>query len=81
MTWHDISTAPKDGTVIDLWCPAGPKNYAGRHADCWWWTPTWEGDGKPGWVVRYSETTDNCWTLDAEPSHWMPIPLPPSPPQ
>lgn len=29
--WHDIATAPTDGTIIDLWHPS-----YGRMTDCWW---------------------------------------------
>ncbi len=29
--WHTISTAPRDGTIVDLW-----HTMYGRLTDCWW---------------------------------------------
>jgi hypothetical protein len=64
--WQDISTAPKDGTVVDLW--RGPRDgYPGHMAreakwvDGYWW---WKSN-------KYQEQDDNI-------SHWMPIPPPPA---
>lgn len=65
--WQPIATAPKDGTVVDLWV-----NGIGRFTNCvyrddddWWWY----------W-------TDNLATglwcpLALVPSHWLPLPAPP----
>ena len=79
--WQPIETAPRDGTVIDLWAEGF------RFADCMWGKPEhccgeagwhcdseWHGQ-EPGWVV----TADNAflWT-DYEPPHWMPLPAPPA---
>ena len=82
MTWKSIDTAPKEGTKIDLLFPY-PH---GRAINCFWlpnttasggmwvWrTPTWEG----GAVLP-----EDHWMLNGysfiEPSHWMPVPTPPS---
>lgn len=67
--WQPISTAPKDGTIIDLWL--GPP-YNQRLADHKFSEGNWAGlefneyEDEDRWVERY-------W----EPTHWMPLPLPP----
>lgn len=43
-TWQPIETAPKDGTVIDLWYPD-----FGRLADQWY-------DADDGWFVAPNPT-------------------------
>ncbi|MCD1645218.1 hypothetical protein [Aurantimonas coralicida] len=45
--WQDIESAPKDGTIIDLWHPA-----YGRMTDCWWDDGEWAAfvsDGFTHW--------------------------------
>lgn len=76
--WQDIDTAPKDGTVIDLWIED-----QGRFTDCHWGhtehtcgeagqycDSEWHAE-KPGW----------CWgTLNEQitgATHWMPRPADP----
>jgi len=73
-----IATAPKDGTVIDLWidearvrsCRWGKPGHtcgeAGRYCDSDW-------HSEPAGLVN---TATNC-TLDEAPTHWMPLPEPP----
>jgi hypothetical protein len=62
MTWQPIETAPKDGTVIDLWAVCG-HDYSGRAENQYWnkkrrvWVHTHGGDLSPFYVT-----------------HWMPIP-------
>jgi hypothetical protein len=78
--WQPIETAPKDGTVIDLWINGSrtPDAYwgrpdhtcgeAGRYCDC---CPTYDG-----WVdstfMHYLNGDDGM--LGHEPTHWMPLP-------
>ena len=76
-----IVTAPKDGTLVDLF----HKEF-GRHADCYWGRPDhvcgeagqycdsdWHGLAE-GWVCG---TFNEC--LDAEDfTHWMPRPAAPA---
>ena len=44
--WQPIETAPKDGTIIDLWVPG-----FGRLVDQWWDDGAWSG------VVSNSEVS------------------------
>lgn len=66
MEWHPIETAPKDGTQILVW--GDPYSYD--------WAI---------FIVRYVQI--NKWSgwqtwdsADQEPTHWMPLPQPPSVP-
>lgn len=80
MEWQPIKTAPKDGTIIDLW----HKEFH-RQTDCMWGLPhhtcgeagrycdsEWHG-AKRGWV----DTTFNDFVVDGTLTHWMPLPEPP----
>ncbi len=75
MTWRTMDSAPKDGTVVDLWVGGH------RLADCFYGPPHHE---------CISQYCDSCpddlnvkawrWTMFSErvtPSHWMPIPAAP----
>jgi len=77
--WQDISTAPRDGTRIDLW------GKFGRATDCYWGKPyhccgeagrhcdsEWHGMAH-GWVCG----TFNH-TLEEDFTHWMSLPAPPA---
>jgi hypothetical protein len=63
--WQPIETAPKDGTVIDLWCGGE------RYADCQWYKNEWR-------EYRYDDF-DSLALLPVErlPTHWMPLPTAP----
>lgn len=84
MTWRPIETAPKDGTLVDLWCvdPAGefvPEGGGIRLTDCGWddvsgWTRIMD-DGDEDIVQDW---VDNPLGLPPwKPTHWMPLPEPP----
>ena len=80
--WQDISTAPRDGTIIDVWlqesmsdirfyCSSEPLRirdsiYGGRAAG-WFW--------KDGKFRPYLKCLN--MTTFVEPTHWMPLPEPP----
>lgn len=77
--WQPIETAPKDGTVVDLWseefgrqpgCYFGLPSHEcgeyGRYCDSDWHNLT------PGWV---SDMNEPIWWDDT--THWMPLPEPP----
>lgn len=64
--WQPIETAPKDGSLVDLWC-VHTTMPAVRSADMSWrrgkWRQPWGQELNPGWHA----------------SHWMPPPDPPNP--
>lgn len=65
--WRPIESAPKDGTLIDLWAEcwdANGKMVFRRIPNCHWY----EDKNRSGWVGLYSAEY---------PTHWMPIPEPP----
>lgn len=65
--WQTIETAPKDGTLIDLWIGGE------RYVDCYWRkAEDWEDDDASGWVSQYEKVL-------GAPTHWMPRPAPPTP--
>jgi hypothetical protein len=66
--WRDIATAPKDGTICDVWCiPTGISGGGyDRVPDCWYSNGSW-------W--RYSEIGDDqCRIEVCNVAHWMPLP-------
>jgi hypothetical protein len=66
--WQPIETAPKDGTVIDLWC--WPYNGQARRMTGYWWVRGvgWRTD------LRENDIAKSKWN---KPTHWMPMPAPP----
>lgn len=74
MDWQDISTAPKDGTVILL--SKGDEVHPGA------WCPSEVGDDLYPWLfwhrLNASQVKPNGWQERA-PTHWMPLPAPPLP--
>jgi hypothetical protein len=77
MAWQPISTAPRDGTVIDLWCTGEPDDIAfycrdlfgkrqGRVTECYF---------DRGWRPCMGLTRGAL--LPVEPTHWRPLPNPP----
>jgi hypothetical protein len=71
--WQPIDTAPKDGTRVDLWAKMWQvynDEFTGkRFADCYWTN----GDSMSGRHAHWREL-DPSW----RPTHWMPLPEPPS---
>ncbi|MET0439152.1 MAG: DUF551 domain-containing protein [Devosia sp.] len=82
LTWQPIETAPKDGTVIDVWRKQGGRetvSWGLRPHDCGEMGPhcdsDWHSENKPGWVCatfgEFVGGKHNPFT------HWMPLPPPP----
>jgi hypothetical protein len=73
--WQDISTAPKDGTVIDLWVvfPSGPVRWADAR-----WVEAGEHScsGPANWCSRENFPL-HAFVEKPVATHWMPIPNPP----
>lgn len=71
MDWQPIETAPKDGTVIDLWINGA------RWTDCWWQVGN-RLHPLDGWYSDALDCGDADWFCDdQQPTHWMPLPAPP----
>ena len=74
--WHDIASAPKDGTVVDVW--AGGR----RYTDAEFRFPReWGKDGETMcWCSDYSDydDSDKWYEIEPQPSHWIPLPAPPT---
>ncbi len=78
--WQPIETAPKDGTLVDLWCERthcyGHVEFV-RKTDCSW------GDI----ADQFSGTVFQDWRGIGEtyaenvPINWMPLPDPPKTPK
>ena len=66
--WEDISTAPKDGTNIDLWCRDVKTGESYRFPDSYW---CWDRQ-------QWHGCDEYIWPEADVPTHWMPLPPPPS---
>lgn len=73
--WQPIETAPKDGTIVDVWL--GDADESDRNFYCtgktrrspgWWWSK-----GK----FRPLGGLEPAMPVFVEPTHWMPLPAPP----
>ena len=74
--WQPIETAPKDGTIIDVWlgdADAGERSFYCAPGSCrsanWHWL---EGKWRPFAGASVLVTF-------VQPTHWQPLPAPPSP--
>jgi len=68
--WRTIDSAPKDGTMVDLWCrspgiSAGPD----RIPDCWFSGSEWR---------THDPDADEGYTRVYNVKYWMPRPIPPN---
>ena len=68
--WQTIDTAPRDGTVIDLWV----SNQ--RLANCFWLV--FLDDDDAHWCQQYAEMPRANFQIDEIPTHWRPLPEPPA---
>lgn len=81
--WQPIETAPKDGTEVLLFAP-GRLTYGAwvepspepniKYRDGFAPEPEWE-DFEPYW-----SSWDGGFTTEHPPTHWMPLPPPPTTP-
>ncbi len=74
MDWQPIETAPKDGTVFDVWLGDCDEN--DRQFYC-----TGKTRRSPGWAWA-REKFRPCGglpvvTVFVQPTYWMPLPAPP----
>jgi hypothetical protein len=68
--WRSMETAPKDGTMIDLWIGTS------RQPDCYWCKGSDIHGVSPGWTFD-DETAGRSYEIDGEATFWMPRPDPP----
>jgi hypothetical protein len=71
MSWQPIETAPRDGTRILVYDPSeseGGPVLAAYWSDSVWWQDAWMV-----WDCR-----SDGWQVS--PTHWMPLPSPPTGP-
>lgn len=72
MNWQPIATAPKDGTRVLCYQPAGQWKTSGKrtHGEeivvAYWFQPS-----RPG--------VEGMWVPSLRPTHWMPLPAAPQP--
>jgi hypothetical protein len=66
--WQPIATAPKDGTMVMIYDQGDPTPIAVAY----WTTSVWVDGG--AWVQE--EHRSDTYTFN--PTHWMPLPTPPS---
>lgn len=69
--WQDISTAPKDGTRVDLWC-VNMEGPGVRFSSCRLQPDSVEGDF---WADQHGYRLSNHGCV---PTHWRPLPTPPT---
>lgn len=86
MEWQPIETAPKDGRLIDVWCPWDGNDAGGIRLTDVAWHDGDEFDKHVGWsritddgyrdMVEMGPTCD-FGLPEWRPTHWMPLPEPP----
>lgn len=70
--WRTIESAPKDGTVIDLWVRVEETSTEKRIPDCkWGLMGTWSGEQVEGWIGLGHMHENRI------PLAWLPLPSPP----
>lgn len=68
--WQPIASAPKDGSWF---LGYRPDLEAHQTIEVWHWDPDADTDDVPGFWVNVTDSN-----LDEYPTHWAPLPEPPS---
>ncbi len=79
-TWLDISTAPKDGTLIDVWLGDSDGPFSPEPADIdFYCTKGTRRSGDWAWANGKFRPCGGLpgMTVFVQPTHWMPLPTPP----
>lgn len=86
--WQPIETAPKDGTLIDIWCPWDGNEEGGIRLENVSWNVSNDLNPHTGWSRITDDGDEDMVEMDATcplglpkwvPTHWMPLPEPPQP--
>lgn len=64
--WRTMDDAPRDGEIVIVWCPADEDSLDIAHATLDFYEPA---------IAEWRRSRP-----DQQPTHWMPLPPPPSPP-
>jgi hypothetical protein len=79
--WKTIESAPKDATAVLVMRNIWPGTKSGRAETCnghnTYVAEWWEGQGEGGEWVCYMDMIQDP-SCPIEPTHWMPLPTPPS---
>lgn len=75
--WRDIKTAPRDGTRVDLWLPTAKRFAYGFFYDDHYRT---KSKPRPYWRTDSEDLFGVAWQRANQPTHWRPLPPPPSSP-
>lgn len=67
--WRDISEAPKSGEFVLLWSPDNKDEQA--------FIGQWREDDSP-WGGSWWPDYEASFPIDCDPTHWQPLPDPPS---
>lgn len=75
--WQSIESAPKDGTLVDLWgsCKDGDGRWTGRFPDAHWGKLA--GDKGYDWLDHEGLGLTRSASIGAVFTHWQPLPEPP----
>lgn len=68
MAWRPISSAPLDGTEVDLWCKPPDYPCGGRATDCHYHCGKW---------LKYGADPEVGFIKIENATHWRPLPDPP----
>lgn len=76
--WRTIDSAPKDGTwVLVTGCESGDEDST-QPCIVAQWTNHLNGETRPGGWWQFAWFDSGYYGRCGDPTHWMPLPLPPS---
>lgn len=76
--WRPIETAPKDGTTVIVARNMGENGFGWVRGYARWESAAIAGMDFSGWISQgFTQPAGNLGL--AHPTHWMPLPAPPSP--
>jgi hypothetical protein len=79
--WQPIATAPKDGTAVLVYGPGMRPEDSGYSIAVWNDNAAMLLMGKSGFsamVAGWIAYSDSQIDIESQPTHWMPLPAPPT---